>query len=284
MNPKPRHHFAVVVLWVACVSCLPPCSARGPGAEAEALTPPRVWIFCGLTGDEARRNRYLRTVRTLRQAFGRHFGVAARDMVTLFDRGHPPEFPACSGDALTAELRRMGELSGDGRPHWVFFLGHGASVKDAAFFHVPGRDLSARDLAHGLASVDSRSPLVLWLTMSASGDFVRALAGKHRLIVAACRPGSLNSETEFPHMLAEVLQRPAEADADGDRIVSVAEMVAAGRRALFDWYRTRELVCNESAVVDGNGDGHVDPSADGDDSRWARVIGLRYRESANGKE
>jgi hypothetical protein len=97
------------------------------------------------------------------------------------------------------------------------------------------------------------------------------------VLVTASAPGEEDNETEFPHLLAEVLARPQEADADGNGILSVAEMVRATSARVEAWYRERGLVTTEHATVDGNGDGKADPAPGGDDDRYARAAGLTYR-------
>jgi hypothetical protein len=248
----------------------------GLALHAAEVVRPRVWIFAGLTGDAERAERYLTTVTRLRDALQQQFGLAQSDIRILFDRGVRP-FPACDEAALLRELDAMVAASASGRPLWLLFVGHGASGKDEVRFHLPGPDVTARQVGEGLARAGSGAPVVILLTQAASGAFLGPLAGPNRVLVAAAASGMEDNETEFPHVLADVWTRPREADADGDGVVSVAEMVAAVSTRVDAWYRERGLVNTERAVIDGNGDGRVDPAPDSEDLRTARGVGLAYQ-------
>jgi hypothetical protein len=247
----------------------------GLGA-AGGTAKPRVWVFAGLAGDAERAERYLATVKQLGDALRRQFGIADADLRILYDRGAKP-FPACDEGALLRELDAVKEAAGAGRPLWLIFVGQGATGKDEARFHLPGRDVTARQIGERLSRASANSGLVILLTQSASGAFLEALAGPNRLLVAAAAPGIEDNETEFPHLLAEVCAQPGAADADADGTLSVAELVRAVSARVDAWYRERGLVITERAVVDGNGDGRADPTPGGDDERYARTTGLTYQ-------
>ncbi len=256
-------------LWLAAV-CLLAGVCRGADAAA-----PCVWILAGLAGDAARAERYLATVNRLRDAFRDRFHVPAGDVRVLFDRA-ARDYPACDAQALTAELDRIVEASKTGRALWVLFVGHAASGKGDARFHIAGPDVTARQIAERLSATGTDSVLVVLLTHTASGAFLPALAGRNRVLVAASAPGQEDNETEFPHALAEVLSEPRGADADGDGVLSVAEMVRAVSARVETWYRERGLMATERAAIDGNGDGRPDPAPNGEDDRAAAAVGLRY--------
>ena len=248
-------------------------AAEGPGETAQG---PLVWLIMGLAGDEARYARYLETVQTLASALEQRCHVSKEDIRILFDRGAPSPYPACTAESLVGELDRIAEASRRKRPLWVFLLGHAATAKDEGTFHVQGHDVTMREMAEHLAKVDSASPLVLVLTTAASGNALKTLRGPNRTLVAACPPGAVDDETEFPHILARILAQPQSADVNADRLLSVAEAVAACRDEVAVWYQDQGLVCTEKAVVDGNGDGNLSQDGEQDDERCARAIGLRY--------
>jgi hypothetical protein len=248
----------------------------GWGLRAAEVARPKVWIIAGLAGDAERAERYLATVNRLQDALRQQFGVAASDLRILFDRGVKP-FPACNEGALMRELDAVKEASASGRPLWLFFIGQGATGKDEARFHLPGRDVTARQMGERLSRASSNSALVIVLTQAGSGAFLESLAGPNRVLVAAAAVGLEDNETEFPHRLAEVCARPQEADTNADGTLSVSELVRAVSTRVDAWYRERGLVNTERAVVDGNGDGRVDPTPGADDDRYARTAGLTYR-------
>lgn len=263
-----RRALAVLGLVVCCLGASP--------ARAAASDGPRVWVVGGLAGDAERVERYRTTVTRLRDALRQGFGIPENDIRLLFDRGGKG-LTACAEGALRRELDGLCEASASGRPLWLILVGHGATGKDDARFHLQGRDLTARELGERLAGAGSGSPLVILLTHTASGAFLDALAGPNRVLVAASAPGQEDNETEFPHVLAEVLSRPREADTDGNGTLTVTEMVRATSARVEAWYRERGVVVTERAVVDGNGDGKADPTPGSDDERYAAAVGLTYR-------
>lgn len=260
-------------LLCACVAVVALQARAGRAAEPAG---PRVWIVAGLAGDAERAERYLATVTRLRDSLCQQFAVPAGDVRVLFDRG-ARGLAACDEGNLMRELDAVRESSASGRPLWLIFVGHGAAGKDDARFHIPGRDVTARQLGERLSRASGNSPLVILLTHSASGAFLQALAGPNRCLLAAAAPGVEDNETEFPHLLAEVLANPRSADADGDGRLSVREMERAVSARVEAWYRERNLVRTERAVVDGNGDGRADPDPASDDDACARAVGLTYR-------
>jgi hypothetical protein len=248
----------------------------GLGVRAAEVARPQVWVFAGLAGEAERSERYLATVKRLQEALRQRFGVADADLRIIFERGVQP-FPACDEGALLRELDAVKQASASGRPLWLIFVGQGATGKDEARFHLPGQDVTARQIGERLAGAAADSALVVLFTSAASGAFLEALAGPNRLLVAAAAPGIEDNETEFPHLLAEVLAQPREADTDGDGRLAVAELVRAVSTRAEAWYRERGLVNTERAVIDGNGDGRVDPTPGADDDRYARTAGLSYQ-------
>lgn len=261
--------------WVLGTAVLAVCLLGSGLSAAEALRP-QVWIFAGLAGDAERAVRYLATVTRLQEALRQQFGVAEADLRVLFDRGAKP-LPACDEGALLRELDAVKQASAAGRPLWLIFVGQGASGSDEARFHLPDRDVTARQIGERLSGAAANSALVLLFTQAGSGAFLEALAGPNRVLVAAAAPGVEDNETEFPHLLADVWARPREADADNDGTLSVAEWVQAVSGRADAWYRERGLVNTERAVVDGNGDGRADPTPGSDDDRYARTVGLSYQ-------
>lgn len=237
---------------------------------------PRVWVIGGLAGDSERAERYLATVTRLRDSLRQQFGLPDRDVQVLFERG-AKGLKACDEGNLMRELDAVRESATSGRPLWLILVGHAATGKDEARFHIPGRDVTARQLGERLSRASGNSPLTVLLTHAASGSFLEALAGPNRCLLAAAAPGTEDNETEFPHLLAEVLASPRGADVDGDGRVSVWELERAVTGRVEAWYRERGLVRTERAVVDGNGDGRADPDPAGDDVTCARAVGLDYR-------
>lgn len=235
---------------------------------------PRAAIFTGLPGDAERGERYLATTNALRQALIEQAGVPAGDVVVLFGRDKSSPYPECNANHIGRELDRLRHAARDRRPVWIFVLGHANTVKDKVYLNIAGNDMEIRDFARRLNALPRYTPLVVAMTTAASGNCLAALAGPNRCVVVTTQPGAEDNETEFPHLLAEVLANARDHDANGDGRLSVNEMVAAVRHKAKAWYAGQRLLPTEFALIDAAGDGKP-AIAGSEEERRAEDFALR---------
>lgn len=273
-------------LRAVCVICL--LSIANVSAQEITTIPsdsqPLIWVFTGLPGDVEHLMRFSETVDLLSKAFHGRLGLAKDDVRMLFGEGdwggHKPSTRA----NLEAELERIVEATRQPvpRPVWIFFLGHANSSERDAFFNIGGPDLSARDLRKCLRKARASTPVVLWLTTAASGKFVKYLAKPGRIVVAACAEDAEDNETEFPHILAQVMGA-ASTDADGDGRVSVLEIFAAVKAGVQESYETAGLIQTERPLLDGDGDGQATATPAETDAAPAEALRLVIRGDYSGR-
>lgn len=234
---------------------------------------PRAAIFVGLPGDAERETRYLATVNALRDALVGQAHIPAGDIVVLFGKGKPSPYPECSANTIIRALDSLRNQARDRRPVWILVLGHANTVKDKVFLNVVGQDLEMRDFAARLDALPHYTPQVVFLTTAGSGNCLAALAATNRCTVVATAAGAEDNETEFPHVLAQVLAQSRRHDANVDGRLSVNELVTAVRRGVKAWYANERALPTENAQIDADGDGK--PAVAGsDEERRAELFAL----------
>lgn len=136
---------------------------------------------------------------------------------------------------------------------FVFFIGHGTFDGRESKFNLVGRDLSAVDYNTLFASLPSRR-LVIFNMSSASGEFIKALSTKGRIVITATRNGQEQNATRFPGFFIKALTA-TDADTDQDGHISVLEAFVYASRLTADFYARAGRLATEHALLEDNGDG-----------------------------
>ncbi len=137
-------------------------------------------------------------------------------------------------------------------PGWVVLIGHGTDNGREAKFNLRGPDFSAVELAEWLKP--ARRPLVIVNSASASGAFLKPLAGTNRIVITATRSGSEMNFAHFGGFMAESIGS-LEADFDKDNQTSALEAFLMASRKVADFYKEEGRLATEHALIDDNGDG-----------------------------
>ncbi|HWQ53123.1 MAG TPA: hypothetical protein VN442_05525 [Bryobacteraceae bacterium] len=133
----------------------------------------------------------------------------------------------------------------------VMLIGHGTFDGLEYKFNLPGRDLSAAELAGMLDRVPAARQLVVNMT-SASGGSLAALAKPQRMVIAATKSGTEKNATVFARYWAEALRDPA-ADTDKNETVSALEAFQYAERKTKAFYETEKRIATEHAVLEDKG-------------------------------
>jgi len=152
---------------------------------------------------------------------------------------------------------------------WVVLIGHGTFDGREARFNLRGPDLTATNLAQWLRPFQRR--LALINTASASGPFLKPLAGTNRVVVTATRSGNEVNFTRFGSRLAGALTA-AKSDLDQDGQISLLEAFLSASFQVAEFYKTEGRLATEHSLIDDNGDGLGTPA------EWFR--GLRATKRA----
>ena len=135
---------------------------------------------------------------------------------------------------------------------WLVLLGHGTADAKDAKFNLRGDDLAASELAAWLKPF--RRTVVVVCAFSASGAWLKPLAGPDRIVITATKNGSENNYAHFGGHLAQAIADPA-ADIDKDGETSLLEAWLTAARKTADFYRDEGRIATEHSLLDDNGDG-----------------------------
>lgn len=193
-----------------------------------------------------------------------------------------PENGSVSVDSKTARRSNAEEVrkafaaiqsaSKSGNLVLVVLIGHGSFDGQEAKFNLPGPDLSAKDYA-ALLSLLSGRRIVFVNCASSSGEFIKPLSGENRIILTATRSGSEQNATIFAEQFVGALSDQA-ADEDKNGRVSVLEAFNYVTKKTSDWYKQKNRLATEHALIDDNGDGTGHETAAGGDGSLAKVVYL----------
>ncbi|HEU4769993.1 MAG TPA: hypothetical protein VFS77_21685, partial [Pyrinomonadaceae bacterium] len=170
----------------------------------------------------------------------------------------PKQIKVLSEKLATAEevKRTFGTLKSELDPSnvvFLFLIGHGSFDGKESKFNLVGPDLSAADYNQLLSALPTKRIVVLNMA-SASGEFVKSLSAKGRIVVTATRNGQETNATRFAGFFITALNA-TDGDTDQDGHTSVLEAFVYATRLTDDFYKRAGRLATEHALIDDNGDG-----------------------------
>ena len=253
------------------------CVAAGAARAQTMVRPPSdpnkfAVIVSGASGDEEFAKRFAQWTGELRRALVERLGFDETRLTVLTESHEGGTELRASAEGLR---RAFAELGMKVTPHstvFVFLIGHGTFDGRVAKFSLVGPDLSAAEYA-GLVGGLPAERIVVFNMASASGEFIKPLSGRGRVVVTATRSGQEQNATRFPeHFIAALGSREADADQNGR--VSVLEAFDYASRLTAEQYKRAGRLATEHALLDDSGDGVGHPAAEGGDGALARNIYL----------
>ena len=139
--------------------------------------------------------------------------------------------------------------------------------------------MSAVEYGNLLSSLPTKRIVVFNLS-SASGEFIKALSAKGRVIVTATRNGQEQNATHYPEFLLRALDAE-DVDTDQDGHISVLEAFNYANRLTAEFFTRAGRLASEHALIDDNGDGVGRDKADAGEGLLARAT---YLDSLNFEE
>ncbi len=224
-----------------------------------------VLVIRGIAGDPGYRTQFHEWAMKFVDA-ARASGVSTERIQYLAERWR--EVPGPTGESrkegVEAAFARLASESVADDRVFVVLIGHGSFRDNVSRFNLPGPDLSAEEFG-SLIDLLPVAQIAFINTASASGEFVKALKGSGRVIVAATRSGGERNLTRFPeHFVAAYADAGADLDKNGR--VSVLEAFEYARTEVERAYATANTIATEHSVLedDGDGAGSAEPRADGE--------------------
>jgi hypothetical protein len=249
-------------------------AARGAAAQS---TTTHVLVIGGLGGEPDYAGRITGWARTLIDAAEQRFGVPPENITWLAENAaaDPTRIQARSTkQEIAAAIERIAVRAGAGDLVLIVLFGHGSHQSGESRFSLPGPDLTAQEFTVLLGRLAAQK-LAFVNTTSASGEFVRALSGPNRIIVAATRSGVERNQTRFGGFFVEAFSGDV-ADTDKDGAVSMLEAFTYARLQTERLYESEQKLATEHAVLDDNGDrqGTTQPDPSKGEGSLARVTFL----------
>src|SRR5262249_40231421 len=225
-------------------------------------------IISGISGEETYSTRFAKWTADLRAALIERLGFAEDHLVTLDEKPAEKEQP-CSAGAVRDTLAKLRNSVKPDNQVFIFFIGHGSFDGKNAKFLLIGPDLTAAEYAQLINSLPTRKVVIVNMA-SASGEFIKPLSGKGRVIITATRSGQEQNATHFPEYFIAALGNP-EADTDKNGRVSALEAFNYATKLTNGFYEQKGRLVTEHALLDDNGDGVGHPKAEEGDGTLAKT-------------
>ena len=155
---------------------------------------------------------------------------------------------------------------------FVFLIGHGSFDGKESKFNLVGPDLAASEYNTLLSALPAKRVVVLNMA-SASGEFVKSLSAKGRIVITATKSGQETNATRFAGFFIAALRAP-DADTDQDGHTSILETFVYANRLTADFYTRAGRLATEHALIDDNGDGVGREKAEAGEGLLARATYL----------
>src|SRR5258705_3921972 len=191
--------FSILLVPTACAQTTTNLSAPTVTPK-KTLTPPDpnkfAVIINGASGEPAYAKQFEEWTAELSTVLTQRFGFAASQIKLLTEK--PAE-----GNSLRASAeevkRTFALLKSELQPDnvlFIFLIGHGSFDGKEAKFNLVGPDLSAAEYNTLFTQLPTHR-IVIFDMASASGEFIKSLAAKGRIIITATRNGQETNATRF---------------------------------------------------------------------------------------
>jgi hypothetical protein len=155
---------------------------------------------------------------------------------------------------------------------FVFLIGHGSFDGKEAKFNLVGPDIAASEYNALLTALPTKR-VVVFNMASASGEFVKSLSAKGRIVITATKSGQEANATRFAGFFIAAL-KATDADTDQDGHTSVLETFVYANRLTADFYTRAGRLATEHALLEDNGDGVGQEKPEGGEGLLARATYL----------
>jgi hypothetical protein len=224
-------------------------------------------IVMGAGGEPVYAKQFEEWTTQLKSALSDHYGFGAQQTTVL---------PRATAEDVKRAFNQLKSQLEPNNVLFVFLIGHGSFDGKEAKFNLVGPDLSASEY-NALLSALPAHRLVVFNMASASGEFVKSLSAKGRIVVTATKSGQESNATRFTGFFIAALNA-RDADTDQDGHVSVLEAFVYANRLTADFYSRAGRLATEHALLEDNGDGVGHEKAEAGEGLLARAT---YLDSLN---
>jgi hypothetical protein len=236
-------------------------------------------ILVGASGEEAYAKQFAQWAASLRSALVERLGFGEGNLKVLTENSADKGAARATAEEVRRAFESLRGVVKEESTVFVFFIGHGSFDGKQAKFNLVGPDLHAGEYRTLLGALAARRVVVVQMA-SASGEFVKALAGRGRVVVTATRSGQEQNAPRFAeHFIKALSERESDADQNGR--VSVMEAFDYASRLVAEHYKRAGRLATEHALLEDSGDGVGHEKAEGGDGAIARNV---YFDSLNATE
>jgi hypothetical protein len=228
-------------------------------------------IISGVSGSEKFAESQKTWTNALQSTLRARLGFSADRITTLAESEAPATNATRENVARTLAALKQ-RLTADDLL-LIVLIGHGTSDGATSKFNLVGPDMDQKEWKQALDAMPGR--LVFVNTTSSSFQFVPALSGKNRVVIAATDSAAQRYATVFPQFFIGALDQTAKADADKNGRLSVWEAFAYASQAVKAAFEQKGTLVTERSIIDDNGDGvGKEASAAGADGVLAKTTFL----------
>src|SRR5215216_1375677 len=251
------HRYTVsitLLMLMVCVACAQTATSPTPLKKKSPVDSNKFAVIInGAGGEAAYAKQFEQWTVELSSVLSDRYGFDSKQVRVLTEK--PAE--ATSARATAEEVKRTfaslkTQLDAN-NILFVFLIGHGSFDGKESKFNLVGPDLSASDYNAMLSALPTRR-VVVFNMASASGEFIKSLAAKGRIVVTATRNGQETNATRFTGFFIAALNAN-DADTDQDGHTSVLEAFVYANRLTGEFYKRAGRLASEHAMLDDNGDG-----------------------------
>ena len=219
-------------------------------------------ILCSLAGDVEHEMRLTEAVTQILSSAEPVFGIQPERIRVLLSS---KEMAAKIQGAKSCNRGSLGELASELKTNLnsesqiIFFvLGHSHLNRRSCQFNIEGPDIDQLEYAEMFVSLPAKEQ-IHWVSLPASGFWIKSLSGKHRTIISATEASMEITATEMPYALGAILAGTSEhaslSDIDGDGRLTLLDLYLAVNIEIHMSFVTQDYVPTEHARLDDNGDG-----------------------------
>ncbi|HKS07342.1 MAG TPA: hypothetical protein VJR92_13635 [Gemmatimonadaceae bacterium] len=208
-----------------------------------------VLIATGLGGEPQYSAAFMKAALALQETAKTKWSVAPASLIYLAE--DPTKNPQINGKSTREEFTKaflaLAQRAAPGDLVLVFLLGHGSGEGSESRVNFPGPDPTAADFKAWVAGF-AKQTVVFVNASSASGDFVKELAGTNRIIVTATRTALERNESVFANHFVQGFVS-GEGDADKDGRTTVREAFDYAKREVAKAYESANKLLTEHAAI-----------------------------------
>ena len=260
--------FVLVLLLVGVV-----CAQEVTPKKKSPIDPNKFAVIInGAGGEPAYAKQFEQWTGELSSVLSERYGFDRKQIRVLTEKPAGPSTARSTAEEVKRTFATLKTQLDADNILFVFFIGHGSFDGKESKFNLVGPDLPASEYNALLSALPTRRIVVLNMA-SASGEFIKSLAAKGRIVITATRNGQETNATRFPGFFITALKAD-DSDTNQDGHTSVLEAFLYANRLTEEFYKRAGRLATEHALIDDNGDGVGHEKIEAGDGLLARATYL----------